>query len=118
MSKSKNKKLENFSKNLKKSIDIYAPMAYNKDTTKGKQPHRMKGSKTMYRVSYISNNSISNKSGFKTEEAAREWINNTANIKPLKLLVWDNDIDCCSTVETFNNRENATATTFYKRVYA
>lgn len=73
----------------------------------------------MFRVSYIINNSISHKSGFKTEEAAREWIEKTADIKPLKLLVWDNDIDCYSTVETFNtNRGNATATTFFKRVYA
>ena len=73
----------------------------------------------MFRVSYIINNAISHKGGFKTEEAAREWVNNTANIKPLKLLVWDNEIDCYSTVETFNtNRGNATATTLYKRVYA
>ena len=35
------------------------------------------------------------------------------------LFVWDNDIDCYSTVETFNNnRGNATATSFYKKVYA
>ena len=73
----------------------------------------------MFRVSYIINNSISHKGGFKTEEEAREWILNTTNIKPLKLLVWDNDIDCYSTVETFNtDRGNATATTFFKRVYA
>ena len=73
----------------------------------------------MYRVSYINNNSISHKGSFKTEESAREWIESQGtNIKPLKLLVWNNDIDCYSTVETFNDRGNATATTFYKRVYA
>ena len=57
----------------------------------------------MFRVSYIINNSISHKGGFKTEEEAREWILNTTNIKPLKLLT---------------DRGNATATTFFKRVYA
>ena len=73
----------------------------------------------MYRVSYIINNSITHKSGFKTEEEAREWIANTENIKPLKLLIWDNLVDCYSTIETFNtNRGNATATTFFKTVYA
>ena len=74
----------------------------------------------MFRVSYLNNNSISHKGGFKTEEEARGWIETQgANIKPLKLLVWDNDIDCYSTVETFNtNRGNATATTLYKRVVA
>ena len=73
----------------------------------------------MFRVSYISNNAVMHKGGFNTEEAAREWIATAQNIKPLKLLVWDNDIDCYSTVETFNNnRGNATATSFYKKVYA
>lgn len=73
----------------------------------------------MFRVSYINNNAIAHKSGFDTEEAARQWIAQAQNIKPLKLLVWDNDIDCYSTVETFNtNRGTATATSFFKRVYA
>ena len=73
----------------------------------------------MFRVSYINNNAIYHKSGFKTEEETRKWIAETSDIKPLKLLIWDNEIDCYSTVETFNtNRGNATATTFFKRVYA
>jgi hypothetical protein len=73
----------------------------------------------MFRVSYISNNAVAHKGGFNTEEAAREWIAQAQNIKPLKLLVWDNDVDCYSTVETFNtDHRNATATSFCKRVYA
>ena len=74
----------------------------------------------MYRVSYIGVNGIINhKGGFVTEIEAREWIDaNKEQNKILKLLVWDNDIDCFSTVEEFNKRGNASATSFYKSIYA
>ena len=72
----------------------------------------------MYRVSYIENtNTISHKSGFETEKMAMEWIEKN-NIKALKLLVWDNKIDCYSTIKTFNNnRKNATSTMILKTLY-
>ena len=57
-------------------------------------------------VSYInaSSNTLAQKGGFNTMETAKDWIKSQAtNIKPLKLLVWDNEIDCYSTVEAFNN---------------
>lgn len=74
----------------------------------------------MYRVSYINaNGTINHKGGFATEIEARKWIEgNKENNKVLKLLVWDNDIDCYSTVEEFNKRGNASATSFYKSIYA
>ncbi|MBR4049173.1 MAG: hypothetical protein IKK09_01615 [Clostridia bacterium] len=72
----------------------------------------------MFKVSYISNNAILQKS-FKTEATAIEWIANTASIKPLKLLAWDDDIGCYSTVKTFSNDYGtATATTLFKTVFA
>ena len=74
----------------------------------------------MFRVSYINAaGTINHKSGFATEIEARKWIEaNRDNNKVLKLLVWDNDIDCYSTVEEFNKRGNAGATSFYKSIYA
>ena len=75
----------------------------------------------MFRVSYINtlSNTIAHKSGFNTMEIAKDWIKSQAtNIKPLKLLVWDNEVDCYSTVEEFNNnRNNATATDFWKTLF-
>ena len=74
----------------------------------------------MYRVSYINSNGIINhKVGFATEIEARKWIEeNKEQNKILKLLVWDNDVDCYSTVEEFNKRDNSRATSFYKSIYA
>ena len=74
----------------------------------------------MYRVSYINSNGIINhKVGFATEIEARKWIEeNKEQNKILKLLVWNNDVDCYSTVEEFNKRGNARATSFYKSIYA
>ena len=74
----------------------------------------------MYRVSYINSNGIINhKVGFATEIEARKWIEeNKKQNKILKLLVWNNDIDCYSTVEEFNKRDNSRATSFYKSIYA
>lgn len=74
----------------------------------------------MFRVSYINaNGTINHKSGFETEAEARKWIEaNKDQNKILKLLVWDNNIDCFSTVEEFNKRGNAGATSFYKSIYA
>lgn len=74
-----------------------------------------------FMVTYIryENNAIEQKNGFKTENAAREWIEKQeTTIKPLKLLVWDKDIDCYSTIKTFNtNYDNASATTVFKTVF-
>lgn len=65
-----------------------------------------------YIVSYIENNSIKHSKTFASESEVRNWINDKAsNIKPLKLLIWDSLIDCYSTVEKFNDKGNATATT-------
>jgi hypothetical protein len=73
----------------------------------------------MFRVSYTVNNTIAHKGGFRTESEARAWIEAQGmTIKPLKLLIWDNDINCFSTVEEFTKRGNASATAFYKRVFA
>ena len=74
----------------------------------------------MYRVSYINSNGIINhKVGFATEIEARKWTEeNKEQNKILKLLVWNNDVDCYSTVEEFNKRGNARATSFYKSIYA
>ena len=78
----------------------------------------------MFRVSYIntSSNTIAHKGGFNTIETAKDWIKSQATnikpLKPLKLLVWDKEIDCYSTVEEFNNdRNNATATDFLKTLF-
>lgn len=78
-----------------------------------------KETKELYRVSYIdSNNAITHKSGFKTSQEAKQWLRTAKNITPLKLLVWDDEIDCYSTVEVFNtNYGNATATSLLKTVY-
>ena len=38
---------------------------------------------------------------FKTLNEAITWINNTSGITPLKLLEWNDDIDCFSTIKTF-----------------
>lgn len=74
----------------------------------------------MFRVSYINaNGTINHKGGFTTEMKARKWIEeNKENNKILKLLVWDNDVDCYSIVEEFDKRGNASATSFYKSIYA
>lgn len=53
----------------------------------------------MFRVSYIDkDNSIQHKS-FKDTRSAWEWINRNTEIVPLKLLVWDELIQCYSTLE-------------------
>lgn len=74
----------------------------------------------MYRVSYVDKetNTIAHKGALQNEEDARAWIKEQGErIKPLKLLVWDNNIDCFSTVEVFNTeRGTATATLFLKPV--
>lgn len=76
----------------------------------------------MYRASYKNNgtNTINHKGGFADEFSAREWIAEQGNkITALKLLVWDEEIDCYSTVESFSNKyRGCSATFFYKRVYA
>lgn len=72
----------------------------------------------MFRVSYEINRTI-NQSTFKTEEEAMNFVNSNADIRPLKLLVWDNEIDCYSTLKEFNKvSKNATATSLFKRIYA
>lgn len=65
-----------------------------------------------YKVSYIENNSIKHSKSFDSEQMARKWIKDKgSNITPLKLLIWSSLVDCYSTVEKFNNKGNATATT-------
>lgn len=53
----------------------------------------------MFRVSYInnSNDKIEHKGGFNSTKDARIWVDNQGNkITALKLLVWDEDIQCFS----------------------
>ena len=55
----------------------------------------------MFSVSYInnSNDAIELKGGFNSTKDASEWVKNQGNkITPLKLLVWDEEIQCCSTL--------------------
>lgn len=75
----------------------------------------------MYRVSYINSNGFINHKGeLTTEEEARQWIKeNSKQNTILKLLVWNNDIDCFSTVEEFAKYNgNANATAFCGTIYA
>lgn len=57
----------------------------------------------MFRVSYIdSNDQISVKSGFKSDKAAYEWVNQQGkNIVPLKLGVWSEYLGCYRTIDEF-----------------
>lgn len=55
----------------------------------------------MFRVSYInnSNDAIEHKGGFESTKAASQWVKSMGNkITALKLLVWDEDIQCFSTL--------------------
>lgn len=56
----------------------------------------------MFRVSYINkDNKIEHKGGFNSTKEAMNWVNENNEITPLKLLVWDEDIDCFSTIYEF-----------------
>lgn len=58
----------------------------------------------MFRVSYInnSNDAIEHKGGFDSTKAAGEWVEKQGNaITALKLLVWDEDIQCFSALRDF-----------------
>ena len=52
----------------------------------------------MFRVSYIKGNEVLHKGSFKTVTEAMKWIENQADIIPLKLLVFNDYIDCYSKV--------------------
>ena len=56
----------------------------------------------MFRVSYInSNNEIAHKCGFKDFAEAVNWATETKGITPLKLLVYDANIECCRPIIDF-----------------
>lgn len=54
----------------------------------------------MFRVTYINqDNEICSKSGFNQVSEAMKWVKKQGdNIIPLKLLVWNDYIDACSTI--------------------
>lgn len=55
----------------------------------------------MFRVSFIDEkNNLAHKS-FDSVSAAYKWVDNNAGITPLKLLVWDDSIDCFATFREF-----------------
>lgn len=55
-----------------------------------------------FRISYIGqDNSILHKGGFKDTKTAQDWISKHPEIVPLKLLVWDECINCFSTLWNF-----------------
>ena len=58
----------------------------------------------MFRVSYINNstNQLAHKGGLSSTKEAIEWVRQQGEkITALKLLVWDEDIDCFSTLKKF-----------------
>jgi hypothetical protein len=64
----------------------------------------------MFRISYLQNGtldtakvkaySIAHKT-FNSKAEALDWVSNNAQITPIKLLVWDDEIDCFTTVREF-----------------
>lgn len=55
----------------------------------------------MFRISYIDeNNSIQHRQ-FDDTKQAQQWVDDNPQITPLKLLVWDELIDCFSTLRCF-----------------
>lgn len=74
----------------------------------------------MYKVSYVDNatNTIAHKGTLKSVEEAMNWIKEQGErIKPLKLLVWDDNIDCYSIVKVFNtDYGTATSTLLFRKV--
>lgn len=68
----------------------------------------------MYRVSFkyinkvsdkfVVENNLGHKGGFTTEQEADKWVKQQkelGNIKPLKLLIWNEDIQCFSSIKTY-----------------
>ena len=58
----------------------------------------------MFRVTYIdnSNDSLAHKGGFNSTKEASMWVKEQGDkIIALKLLVWDEDINCFSTLREF-----------------
>ena len=58
----------------------------------------------MFRVSYIDNNinQLAHKGGLHSTKEAMEWVRNQGEkITALKLLVWDEYIQCYSTLKSF-----------------
>ena len=55
----------------------------------------------MFRISYLDQkNNLANKS-FESVAAAYKWVEENTDITPLRLLIWDDSIDCFSTYKKF-----------------
>ena len=55
----------------------------------------------MFRVSYIDENDNIAVKSFKDTKEANKWVNSNKNITALKMLVWDENIDCFRTLYEF-----------------
>ena len=65
----------------------------------------------MWRVSYIEDDVVKIKSGFKSDKEADEWVCSKEKEKdfvPLKLLVWSELLQCYKVVEEYNKSEDET----------
>ena len=55
----------------------------------------------MFRISYIDENDAIQHKQFSDTKQAQMWVDNNPQITPLKLLVWDELIECFSTLRSF-----------------
>ena len=62
---------------------------------------KTKEDKQMFRISYLDQkNNLAHKS-FESIAAAYKWVEENTDITPLRLLIWDDSIDCFSTYKKF-----------------
>lgn len=55
----------------------------------------------MFRISYLDQkNNLAHKS-FESVAAAYKWVEENTDITPLRLLIWDDSIDCFTTYKKF-----------------
>lgn len=55
----------------------------------------------MFRISYIDENNTIQHKQFDDTKQAQIWVDSTPQITPLRLLVWDELIECFSTLREF-----------------
>ena len=55
----------------------------------------------LFRISYMDRNDNIDHKAFKDTKEAMDWVNQNTDITPLKLLVWDENINCFSTLYKF-----------------
>jgi hypothetical protein len=55
----------------------------------------------MFRISFLDQKDNLAHKSFDSISAAYKWIDDNKDITPLKLLVWDDSIDCFATYKTF-----------------